>query len=185
MSSARAELGELSAKYRVMRRLRAAQASDHDAGKEHHPDREELKAFAARWPGALSEIDRLPMDALDARLAEVDALLARVRVTLDELPTWMRGWIRVHRGLRGALAIKAWLHGRRSIDGETRRALEKDLPTLRFADDARLWMDALELVASPPRGRLVDVVVARAAGELGVEAPALRRLLWPPHPGRH
>jgi hypothetical protein len=181
----RTELGELSAKYRIMRKLRLAQADDHDAGRDHHPDREELKAFAARWPGALSEIDRLPMDALHARLAEVDALLARADVAIDDLPTWVRGWIGVHRGLRGALAVKAWLHGRRSIDDAMRRALDDAMPTLRFPDDARLWSDALEVVAAPPRGRLVDVVLTRVATELDVDPHALRRTLWPPHPDKH
>jgi hypothetical protein len=180
----RHELGELSAKYRIMRKLRVAQAEDHAAGRDHRPEREELRAFAAQWPGALSEIDRLPMVTLDARLSEVDALLARPRASLDDLPTWMRGWIGVHRGLRGALAIKAWLRGRRTIDRATHDALVATLDTLRFSEDARLWLDALDAVASPPRGRLVDVVLARVAKELEVDAHTLRTTLWPPHPTR-
>lgn len=175
---------DLGEKYDVLLRLREEQRTDHDAGRDHHPDRRELKDVSTRWPGALSEIDRLPMETLNERRDEIASMLAREVVSFDALPMWMRAWIAVHRGLRGALAVKVWLRGKRAVDDETRAGFAAALATLKNAEEAALWRDALDAIAAPPRGRLVDLVLQRAADELGSDAETLRRMLWPPHPPR-
>lgn len=181
----REELADLATKYASMLRLRRAQDVDVEAGREHRPVRDDLRALSSRYPGALAEIDRLPLGVLESRLAEVEALRDRDDASVDALPTWVRGWIGVHRGLRGALAIKEWLRGRRTLDADTRAALDAALAAMRHADEARAWADAFDVIAAPPRGRLVDVVLDRVARELALERETLRALLWPPHPARN
>jgi hypothetical protein len=177
---ARLELAALRSKYREMQRLRSAQDADVAAGRDHAPSRDELRALAREFPGALAEIDRIPPTVLARRAHELDALLAHDPLPpAASWPVWIRGWLGVHRGLRGALAIKAWLAGRRVIDADTERALAQAMPQLSFADEARDWLDALPDVAAPPRGRLVDLVFDRVARELAIDVPRLRALLMP------
>ena len=180
MSLDREELAALREKYREMQRLRSAQDVDVAAGRKYTPSRDELRALARAFPGALAEIDRIPPSLLARRQQELDALLDREPLPARAAwPTWVRGWLGVHRGLRGALSIKAWLAGRREIDAATRAALEEALPSLPFAEEARAWLDALPDVASPPAGRLVDLVFSRVARDLAIEANGLRALLMP------
>ena len=176
----REELVALREKYRVMQRLRAAQDGDVGAGRVYTPSRDELRALAHRFPGALAEIDRIPPALLAHRAQVLDALLERAPLPpRSTWPAWVRGWLGVHRGLRGALSIKAWLAGRRAIDDATRAALEAALPSLSFAEEARAWIDSLPDVASPPGGRLLDLVLARVAQDLAIDPRELRTLLYP------
>ena len=175
----RADLLSLVVKYKRMRALREAHDVDVADGRGHRPDKRALQELSLRYPGVLAETDRISLELLDARLAEIEALRGRPGIEGLVLPSWIRGWLGVHRGLRGALALKAWLAGRRSIDASTRAALTRELDALRFADDARIWLDDLELIADPPRGRLVDLVFDRVGDELGIDRVTLRQLLMP------
>jgi len=160
-------LARLREKYLQMRALRAASGE---------PNRDVLRALAREFPGALAEIDRLHPQVLDARIATLDRLIERE----DELPLWVRGWMLAHPALRGALLAKAWLCGRRTVDEATRAELAAEVPTLPYPEDVRPWIARLDEVAAPPDGRLVDLVFADIARELGVpSAHALRSLLMP------
>ncbi len=178
----RAELEELREKYLAIRALRRAREQDLVVSRAHAPPRDELRALSRRFPGALAELDRLPPEILDARIASLDRAIDRaIEIGHDEaeIAPWARGWLHVHRALRGALAVKAWLRGRRHVDDDVRRALVEALPTLPCPDDARAWIDRLDEIADPPRGRLVDVVFADAARALGVDPREVRELLMP------
>lgn len=160
-------LARLREKYLHLKQLRATSGE---------PDRAVLQALAREFPGALAELDRLPPELLDARIATLDRLLERG----GEPPAWVRGWQLAHPRLRGALLAKAWLGGRRTVDASTRDAFAAEVPTLPFPEDARRWIDRLDEVAAPPDGRLVDVVFREVALELGLDgAEALRALLMP------
>lgn len=166
-----AELIELREKYLRMRALRTAADDDRARGVAHAPDRSALQSLSHRFPGALAEIDRLTPARLDARIAELEHAIAERRAPAP----WMRGWILAHAGLRGALAIKRWLGGRRQLDAQARAAFDAaDLPP-----EARAFRERLDVVAAPPGGRLVDVIFADVAQTLGIEASAVRALLMP------
>ena len=160
------ELADLRLKYEEMLRLRAL----HDAGDELDP-RRAMAALAARFPGALREIDELPLVEIRAR---IDALRTAEgdgsRVVL-----WMRAIHRFHALTRGALCAKRWLAGAKTADVN---AFARDLPTLCYADDARAWSGDLDKIARPPRGRITDLVFARIATELGVAEAEARALVF-------
>jgi len=126
-----------------------------------------MATLAAEFPGALRELDRLPLTEIERRLA---ALIAA-----EEDPSGVEGWMiaqhTFHTYARGALATKRWL-AKNTPDEPTFR---KALPALRV--EAALFATHLEDVAFPPRGRVMDVVYERTAGELGLTVEDLHTLL--------
>src|SRR5690349_11775808 len=89
-------------KYREIKRLR----EEHARGEPEHP-RLRMRALAARFPGALRELDELPMEEIDARLSLLDAALARVHPA----PAWIALQFAYHGWMRAALRIKRIAHG--------------------------------------------------------------------------
>src|SRR4051812_10405817 len=83
----------------------------HDAGDPEDP-RRAMAALACRFPGALREIDELPLQEITDR---IDALRAAEADPAQELP-WMRAIARFHALTRGALVAKKWLRGSRTPD---------------------------------------------------------------------
>ncbi|RZK89059.1 MAG: hypothetical protein EOO66_16775, partial [Methylobacterium sp.] len=99
---------ELRGKYAEMLRLRRG---DRD-GSIVDP-RPAMAALAARWPGALREIDQVALDELERRERHLGAVVG------GEPPeAWAVAMDAYHRQLRGALGAKRWLAGRRQIDDE-------------------------------------------------------------------
>ena len=163
------ELARLRAKYEEIHRLRIA----HAAGDTVDP-RPAMAALASRFPGALREIDDLP-------LAEIEARVASLRAAEEgALPValWMRATILFHAFTRGALAAKRWLAGRKNVDPETREAFARDAMTLSYAEDARAWTADLHRIASPPRGRVTDLVYERIGLALHMPAREARILVF-------
>lgn len=157
------DLRALRDKYREMKRLRA----EHEAGEVADP-RPAMRALAARFPGALREIDELPMHVIDARIASLERALA------GEAPEpWVRALARYHAWMRLALrlrlacardrsaeAARAWLAGaeREHADDVEPRELDEDM---------------LAAVLRPPGGRLHRVILGRVGRELDVEPAAV------------
>ncbi len=81
-------------------------------------------------------------------------------------------WILAHRRLRGALAIKAWLRGRRDVPAN--EPLPHDLPS-----EAREYASRVDEIARPPNGRLTELVFADVARELSLPVEHMRALLMP------
>lgn len=141
-------------KYVEIRRLRAAPPGP--------PPTAALRALAAEFPGALRELDAMPLDAIDRRIAELDA----------GEPAWLAPLDRFHRRLAGALAVKRWIGAR---EGEVdAAALERELAG---DPEALAWRDELDRIAAPPGGRLVGVVVDRVARELALDDDVVRAAL--------
>lgn len=165
------ELRGLRDKYATMLAMRR----DHDAGTEDASDvRRQMAELAAQFPGALREIDELPMDDLEQRVAALDAAIAGDRA----VEPWMRATARFHALARGALCAKRWLGGRRRIDVDTERAFAAALPSLAFPREAGAWAGDLAALAVPASGRVTAVVFARIARELGIGERAARRLVF-------
>jgi len=166
-----AALEELRAKYAQMLAMRVAHASGDE---DEDEARARMAEVAARFPGALREIDDLELAEIRRRIqALADVVEAR-----REAEPWMEAVALFHAMARGALCAKRWLAGRKRVDAEVQQAFERDVGTLVFPEDARAWRSDLARVASPPRGRVTDVVFARLARELGVSERAARRLVF-------
>lgn len=151
----------LLAKYEELVALRQEASAD--------TPRDRLKALARRFPGALAEIDRLPLQTL---LDRRDAFLR------GETPPFARAWSRVHEGLRGVLAIKAWLGGRRAVDASDVDQLCAAIEAGAVTREASAWLDRLRDIARPKDGRIVTLVHDAVAAELGVTAEELRAILF-------
>ncbi|MGZ3423241.1 MAG: hypothetical protein ACXVEF_24345 [Polyangiales bacterium] len=162
--TSRDEVAGLLEKYQTMRALRSSPGE---------PPRDVLRDLAQRFPGALAEIDRIAPSLLDERIAQLQSILERPRI--EHLPDWVRGWLLTHARLRGALAIKAWLAGKRVIDDATRAQFSLEI----FGEEALAWSTRLELIADPPGGRIVTLVYEEVGRTLGIPPTDVRTLLMP------
>jgi hypothetical protein len=158
------DVGDLLDKYLTMRRLREERDRAVSANVPHTPPREMLRSISQRWPGVLAEIDRIAPDVLHDRIA----VLEKVLETGGEPPLWARAWMLAHSRLRGALAIKFRLRGGRALGDPT------TLPP-----ESAPYLDRIGEIASPPNGRLVDLVFGEVAEMVGVEPSQMRTLLMP------
>jgi len=165
------ELVELLGKYEEMLRMRL----EDEAAPGGDP-RREMAALAARFPGALRELDEAPLAAIRGRIEE----LSRCVADGARPASWMLATALFHRLMRGALAAKRWLGARRHVDAELTRAFLEEITGSPFASDARAWASDLARIAAPPRGRVTDVVFERIAEQLGVPTDEARRLVVGP-----
>ena len=157
-----------------------------DEGFEEPDPRPEMARLAEEYPGALREIDTLPLELIVSR---IDALSIAERHG-SRVESWMVAQTTFHRHARGVLATKRWLAGRKTITPGIRAAFTRALRTMPRARDAGLSAADLETIASPPRGRLMDLVHARVARALELTEPEARALVFhdgaSPHPpNRH
>ena len=164
-------LRALRDKYREIKRLRDEAA----AGLARDPQ-PEMAELARRFPGALRELDELPMPAIEQRLAALEAALQPGGVE----PPWARLQIGYHSWMRVALRIKRLAQGRGS---EHAAAVLRELQAeyRPAADEPPLESLDLVLVAAvlePNQGRLNPWVYARVAAENGVDPDSVRRSLF-------
>ncbi|HJL18482.1 MAG TPA: hypothetical protein RMH99_22650 [Sandaracinaceae bacterium LLY-WYZ-13_1] len=165
-------LRALRAKYVELRALRRA----HDAGDPADP-RARMRAVARRFPGALREIDELPIEAIEARIAALDRALAGA-----EPPAWAAPLSAYHGWMRVALRLKRELAPRRDPDEATawlrRQALAPDEPAL------EALVEAVAIILRPPGGRLSRWVLARVAADAGRDPAEVEAEIFPPSPRR-
>lgn len=167
----RAALEDLRAKYAQMLAMRMAHASGHEDADQA---RAQMAELASRFPGALREIDDLEVAEIRHRIG----LLGEVLHDGREVEPWMEAVALFHAMARGALCAKRWLGRRKHVDAEVEQAFARGIPSLLFPEDARAWAGDLARIASPPRGRVTDVVFARLAASLGIRELAARRLVF-------
>ena len=166
-SRLQARLGRLLHKYDVIAELRAARARG-----EPIPEKKVFRALAEEMPGALHELDRLSLDALDARRAAL-----REALSGGPAAPWMIAMIDYHALYRAALFVKA-----RVRRGD---ALDDDETTLTLADKASrhagvdVGPDFVRSVARPPAGRIGAVVLAETAARAGMEGAEVLRAMFP------
>jgi hypothetical protein len=164
-----ADLTSLRTKYARLLALRELHERAKSDATFVEPDpRQEMTSLARTWPGSLRELDELPMDVIRTRITALDRALRDP----SRIEQWMIAQAAFHRLARGALSAKRWLGKRKRITSDVRASFEEHAPR-----DARAWRDALADVASPPRGRLMDLVFARLASELDVSIAEARRLV--------
>lgn len=124
----------LRPKYEELVALRRA----HEAGCDPPDVRERLRRLAARFPGALRELDRVERPVLERRLDEIDRVLRG-----DPVPMWMWATDRTHRWLRIAMRIRA-----RDRSGRRGRLVPR-VESL-VASELGLTAEALEALLRPP-----------------------------------
>lgn len=167
------ELRRLRDKYeRILVLRRAHERARADPSYREPDPRPAMALLAEEFPGSLREIDVLPLALVEARIEA----LGRAERQPSTTERWMQAQARFHRLARAVLATKRWLAGRRDITPLT-SVLAHDLPVGIDAADAK-WL-ALELarIATPPRGRLMDLVYAKLAEELGCSTTEAQRLV--------
>lgn len=164
------DLRTLRDKYEQMLHLRLLQAEERiRADVLRAPPRARLVRLAQEFPGALRELDQLPLEKIVQRITAIRAAEANP----EQAETWMRVQIAFHRLLRGALALKRWIAGR-PLTTSLQRELERRLGAMPL--EAQAWASDLTSIANPPRGRLVDVVFGRLAREFDVPEDVARDL---------
>jgi hypothetical protein len=150
----------LLAKYEAMHAMRRA----HAEGLEDDEAPARMRALAERFPGALREIDRLPLPVIELRIAQLRA---------GERPGWASTLVAYHGWMRVAFRIKR----ARPRDADPRIVREwlaavhrpaADEPSLDDLDEA-----ALTAILRPPEGRLTRWVLGRIARDRGVALDAL------------
>jgi hypothetical protein len=175
-SVSRSDIAELQLKYEEMLRMRLFD--------ESHPGddpRREMAALAARFPGALRELDEAPLERIRTRLEALSQCVG----SGDPPEPWMCATALFHRFTRGALAAKRWLGGRKTVDREVIARFVSSLEGSGDADDARAWAEDLARVAAPPRGKLSELVFERVAAALSLPLPEARALVvGPPRSAR-
>jgi hypothetical protein len=139
-----------------------------------------MAALANRFPGALRETDELELGEIHRRIGRLDAVL---RDSANEEP-WMEAMANFHMLTRGVLAVKRWLDGRRTIDMAVEQAFATELELPGFPEEVRGWAGDLARVAAPPRGRMMDLVFARLAKQLGTTEREARQLVFGPRSKR-
>jgi hypothetical protein len=119
------------------------------------------------------------MDELRARVEALQRAEARAgNGDSDGIAPWMRAMILFHALTRGALCAKRWLAGRKQIDDATRAAFETEATALCYAEEARAWSADLHRIASPPNGRVTELVYERIAAALHVSLREARILVF-------
>jgi hypothetical protein len=164
---------QLRRKSRVMLAMRIAhQAGDDDPAQV----RVQMAELASAFPGALREIDQLELRAIEARIADLDAVVRGEAAAAR----WMEAVALFHALARGALEAKRWLAGRKRVDAAATAEFMQHAARLdpESAAAALAWAHDLGQVAAPPRGRVMDLVFTRVAGALGASDSEARALVF-------
>ena len=178
------DLRALRDKYEQMLHLRLVHLRAKSEADFVEPDPRPIMAELARaFPGALRELDELPLDVIRSRIEEL-AIAERAgaaELAPGSLAPWMTAHARFHALARGALRVKLWLAGR-SLTRELEEGFEVALAQMTEAERAVVgaWSAELAAIAKPPRGRVMDLVYARLARELGLDIDAARARIASP-----
>jgi hypothetical protein len=139
---------------------------------EHRANvRARMSTLAARFPGALRELDDLAISEIRRRINTLDAVAAGT----GAVEPWMEAIALFHRLARGALWAKRWLRGRKSVNASLEAAYVVDALSVDSACDALAWRTELAAIARPPEGRMMRLVFARIGEALNLSELQARR----------
>lgn len=142
------ELYALARKYRMLLDLRRAHERTGQVA-----DRSYLQALAIAFPGALRELDRLPLEEIEARA------IALERAAESGAPEpWMQWLVAYHALLRAALFIKARMRSAETAIADEQMANDASI-------HARIEVDSefVQAIASPKAGRISHTVMDELA----------------------
>ena len=166
------ELGRLAYKYKTLAELRR----DRAGGGEPPPARV-FKALAGEFPGALQELDTLPLEVIEER----ESALARA-ADGGEVSPWMEWLHGFHTLMRAALRVKVRLAGARDVSDDRARALALEAARHGPADDVDVSFVCA--VARPPGGRITPVVLSRLAARFGADPDRIGDEIFPARAAR-
>jgi hypothetical protein len=125
-----------------------------------------MRALAEIFPGALRELDALPLEIIDARIESLDHAIEH-----DSPEPWMIALDRYHAWLRLALRMRREI-GERTITSARVWLVQYEDELATRVDDV-----LLEAMLFPPAGRLNRVVLSHVASELEMSCAWLESLL--------
>ncbi len=181
------ELAELAEKYRTLTTLRARREQLEDVGRAGFSDdegkqrRQAFAKIAAKFPGALRELEVTSAAVLGQKAARVEQTLVGVRGNAGhEIPAWMQVVNGFHRTLGEALAVKLWLAQNSFGDQDAR--WQACVPW----HASREWhglacpttREQLAIYARPPNGRLLAIVWTALEREFGMNRDELKKMVF-------
>ena len=166
-------LDALRCKYQTLLELRVRHAQDASIA-----PRAELARLAAEFPGALRELDRLPLAKLEARLFALERVLAAGA----EPERWMALQCAYHGFMRAALRIRRALRDRPAnvVDAVAELVAVAYVPAEDEPPAARFAVADLSALRHPPNGRLNPWVVLQVARDHAVTPEQVRAALFEP-----
>ena len=139
--------------------------------------RAKLAALAAAYPGALRELDCLPLHVIERRLERLRA----VAVGSAHVERWMTLQIAYHGCMRAVLRLRRALlaAGERSFE-DPQACLQRLAYTAAADEPAPAWFSdaVLRSIVSPPRGRLNPWVVEHVARDQAVSPEDVLQALF-------
>jgi hypothetical protein len=170
--ASREELLALAAKYQTLLAWRREHAEQGAIA-----DRALLRALSQKFPGALRELDSVPLDVIEARIVQLTGAAQG-----SPVEPWMNWMVAYHQLMRAALWLKPRLM-RPGKPGEARLAADW-LEALSRAEvcSVPLPISFVAAVASPPSGRLNALVFELLGRAFQLEPGAIRQALFPARP---
>jgi len=165
-------LRALQGKYQTLYELRVQ-------GAPSAVPRATFAALAAQFPGALRELDKLPLQVIELRLRALEAVLSGAAPA----EPWMQLQIAYHGFMRAVLRIRRALIALRIEHFEpAQECLERVAYIAAPGEPARGRFDAemLRAIHRPPNGRLNPWVLEQVALDHAVSADAVERALLGP-----
>jgi hypothetical protein len=153
-------------KYRRLHELRRRKQSE-----RVNASRVELRSLAEQFPGALRELDVLPMQLIEQRLAELECAAQQGRPA-----AWMSWMHDYHALMRLALDVKRRLSKRRTLDDLQARALAESV-SLRAGQTCDAAF--VRAVARPPDGRLNRLIFEQLASRFETDTELIIATLFP------
>lgn len=164
-SPTRDELLALEGKYAQLETLRRAREKG-----EPVPERAVFKALAERFPGALRELDMLPMDVIEKRRQALG-----MAITSGLVEPWMSWMVAYHALVRVALWIKIRTAKQPDVTPERMVFLTQTITReFGFGVDEAFVKD----VARPREGRINAVVLGKLEELFAVSAGEIRMGLF-------
>lgn len=161
----------LRRKYQRMLEMRRI----NDSGVDHDP-RAEMRLLASQFPGALREIDELPIALVETRIRALD--LAIVDESARE--PWMSWMVDYHGHLRAALRIKRMGLRLADLDAALIQLHREYAPAFDEPPVETFSVrEALAAVLKPSGGRLNEWVFARLAKRHRVTVDEVQSALFP------
>jgi hypothetical protein len=174
------DLERLAQKYKTLGELRRARARG-----EPIPERAVFQELAAAFPGALTELDTLPLDEIDRRAD----LLERASADGATTEPWMEWLHAYHALLRAALFIRKRTLRARVVDGQKQDKIDPALAT-KLAEEASARAGArvdeafVQAITRPQGGRILTVVYERLSAIYGAPPAAIKGALFPKRRGQ-
>lgn len=161
-----AEIARLAEKYRRLAALRRGRTRG-----EPIPERAVFRELAGEFPGALYELDNLPIEGIDGRLAALEQAAAGAPAE-----PWVAWMLAYHALMRAALYVKIRVSRKAALSAGEAAALAAKASAHARVEVGEAFVLA---VKEPPEGRLNRVVYPEIAARLGAPEEEIRRALFP------